>query len=160
MISPLLANIYLHYVFDLWAAALALRDARGDVIVVRYADDSVVGFEHEADAAGFLEACGRGSPSSGWRCTTTKTRVIEFGRFAAERRSRAGQGRPEMFDFLGFTHICATTQRTWAIHRQTTDLGQADACDPESDTSRPCCADAMSRSQCLVRGCGESCRGT
>lgn len=110
VISPLLANIYLHYVYDLWLQRWRCRDATGDVIAVRYADDSVVGFEHEADAMGFLEALRKRLAKFGLALNDAKTRVLEFGRYAAERRSRAGHGRPEVFDFLGFTHICATTR--------------------------------------------------
>ena len=110
VISPLLANIYLHYVYDLWLQRWRCRVARGDVIAVRYADDSVVGFEHGADAAGFLEALRARLAKFGLTLNDEKTRVLEFGRYAAERRSRAGHGRPEVFDFLGFTHICATTR--------------------------------------------------
>jgi len=109
VISPLLANIYLHYVYDLWLQRWRRHDAKGDVIAVRYADDSVVGFEHEADTLGFLKALRVRLAKFGLALNDAKTRVLEFGRYAAERRSRAGRGRPEVFDFLGFTHICATT---------------------------------------------------
>jgi RNA-directed DNA polymerase len=109
VISPLLANIYLHYVYDLWLQRWRCRDAKGDVIAVRYADDSVVGFEHAAEAVGFLVALRTRLAKFGLLLNDEKTRVLEFGRYAAERRSRAGRGRPDVFDFLGFTHICATT---------------------------------------------------
>jgi RNA-directed DNA polymerase len=110
VISPLLANIYLHYVYDLWLQRWRCRDAKGDVIAVRYADDSVVGFEREADTLSFLKALRMRLAKFGLALNDAKTRVLEFGRYAAERRSRAGRGRPEVFDFLGFTHICATTR--------------------------------------------------
>ena len=108
VISPLLANIYLHYVFDLWLHRWRRKDAKGDVIVVRYADDSVVGFEDKAQAVQFLGALKVRLAEFGLTLNETKTRVLQFGRFAAAQRRRAGQRRPETFDFLGFTHICAT----------------------------------------------------
>ena len=109
-VSPLLANVYLHYVFDLWAHQWRQRHARGDVIVVRFADDFVVGFEHRETPSGSWLIFASGSRSSGWSCTPSKTRLIEFGRFAAEHREARGLGKPETFDFLGFTHICAKTR--------------------------------------------------
>jgi RNA-directed DNA polymerase len=110
VISPLLANVYLHYVFDLWAHRWRRREANGDVIVVRYADDSVVGFEHRQDALAFLDRLRMRMAKFGLSLNEEKTRVLEFGRYAAERRRRRGQRRPETFDFLGFTHICAKTR--------------------------------------------------
>jgi RNA-directed DNA polymerase len=106
VISPLLANIYLHYVFDLWAHRWRRRETKADVIVVRYADDSVVGFERPQDASKFLGALRKRLTEFGLRLNEEKTRVLEFGRYAAERRARRGERRPETFDFLGFTHIC------------------------------------------------------
>lgn len=108
VISPLLANIYLHYVFDLWFQRWRRRDAKGDVIVVRYADDSVVGFEAEADASRFAKALKARFAQFGLSLNEQKTRVLQFGRYAASQRKRAGLGRPQTFDLLGFTHICAT----------------------------------------------------
>jgi RNA-directed DNA polymerase len=105
-ISPLLANIYLHYVFDLWADQWRKTQAHGDVIIVRYADDFVVGFQHESDAVQFLGQLRERFRKFNLELHAEKTRVIEFGRFAAERRERRGQGKPETFNFLGFTHIC------------------------------------------------------
>jgi group II intron reverse transcriptase/maturase len=107
VISPLLANIYLHYVFDLWAERWRRHEAKGDMIIVRYADDMVLGFEHEADATRFLEAMRERLAGFALALHPDKTRLIEFGRFAAEARSRRGLGKPETFDFLGFTLICA-----------------------------------------------------
>jgi RNA-directed DNA polymerase len=112
VISPLLANIYLHYVFDLWARQWRYRHANGDVMIVRYADDSIVGFEDAGDARVFVAALRARLAQFGLSLSDAKTRVIEFGRFALDRRARRGQGRPETFDFLGFTHICARTQGT------------------------------------------------
>ena len=110
-ISPLLANIYLHYVFDLWADHWRKTQARGDVIIVRYADDFVVGFQHESDARRFLEDVRERFRKFNLELHADKTRVIEFGRFASERRERRGQGKPETFNFLGFTHICDKTRK-------------------------------------------------
>jgi group II intron reverse transcriptase/maturase len=108
-ISPLLANIYLHYVFDLWIQAWRKR-ANGDVIVVRYADDFVVGFQHRAEAERFLSELRERLAKFNLELHPTKTRLIEFGRFAAENRQRRGEGKPETFDFLGFTHACGQTR--------------------------------------------------
>src|SRR5215831_13969100 len=104
--SPLLANVYLHYVFDLWVEAWRKTVARGDVIVVRYADDLVVGFEHRTEAERFLEEFRERLAKFGLELHADKTRLIEFGRFAARTRQRRGQGKPETFTFLGFTHFC------------------------------------------------------
>lgn len=106
VISPLLANIYLHYVLDLWTWQWRRRNVRGAMIVVRYADDSVFGFGSEHDANRFLSELQVRMRKFGLTLNETKTRLIEFGRFAAERRRRRGAGKPETFDFLGFTHCC------------------------------------------------------
>jgi RNA-directed DNA polymerase len=114
-ISPLLANVYLHYVFDLWADWRRHRHARGQVIVVRWADDFIVGFEHRADAEQFLTELRARLAKFGLELHPDKTRLIEFGRYAAGNRSARGAGKPETFDFLGFTHICAASKsgRFW-----------------------------------------------
>jgi group II intron reverse transcriptase/maturase len=106
-ISPLLANVYLHYVFDLWADQWRRRHARGQVILVRFADDYVAGFEHRQDAERFLEALRERLAKFALQLHPQKTRLIQFGRFAAERRAERGLRKPETFTFLGFTHICA-----------------------------------------------------
>ena len=106
--SPLLANIYLHYAFDLWVQHWRKQPGRGEVIVIRYADDSVVGFENVRTARAFLDDLRERLAKFGLTLHPDKTRLIEFGRFAAERRRVRGQGRPETFDFLGFTHCCGT----------------------------------------------------
>jgi RNA-directed DNA polymerase len=108
-ISPLLANIYLHHVFDLWIQAWRKR-AEGDVIVVRYADDFVVGFQHRHEAERFMDELRERLAKFGLELHSDKTRLIEFGRFAAENRQRRGEGKPETFDFLGFTHACGRTR--------------------------------------------------
>jgi group II intron reverse transcriptase/maturase len=110
-ISPLLANIYLHYAFDLWARQWRERHARGDVIVVRYADDWVAGFQFPGDAERFRRDVQARLEQFGLKLHPEKTRLIEFGRFARENRRRAGQGKPQTFDFLGFTHCCGTTRK-------------------------------------------------
>ena len=109
--SPLLANVYLHYVFDLWAQQWRKRHARGDMIVVRYADDSVVGFEHKADAERFLGELRKRSETFSLSVHSDKTRIIRFGRFAASNRKERGQGKPETFNFLGFTMICGQNRQ-------------------------------------------------
>jgi group II intron reverse transcriptase/maturase len=106
VISPLLANIYLHYAFDLWVQHWRKQPGRGEVIVLRYADDSVVGFEKERTARAYLAELRERLAKFGLTLHPDKTRLIEFGRYAAERRRKRGQGRPEAFDFLGFTHCC------------------------------------------------------
>ena len=111
MISPLLANVYLHYVFDLWVDQWRRRHARGDVIVVRYADDFVMGFQHRGEAERFLHDVRERFGQFGLSLHPEKTRLIEFGRYASERRERRGAGRPEKFDFLGFTHYGGRTRK-------------------------------------------------
>src|SRR6201982_3975502 len=108
VISPLLANIYLHYVYDLWVHQWRQRCARGDVIVVRYADDTIVGFEHRHEAEQFLADLKARLARFGLALHPDKTRLIEFGRCAIANRRTPGLGKPESFDFLGFTHYCAT----------------------------------------------------
>jgi len=119
-VSPLLANVYLHYVLDLWADWWRRRSAHGDVIIVRWADDFIVGFERRDDAERFLTELRQRLAKFGLELHPAKTRLIEFGRFAAERRARRGLGKPETFTFLGFTHICARSKngRFW-IRRKT-----------------------------------------
>jgi group II intron reverse transcriptase/maturase len=109
VISPLLANITLHYVLDLWAQRWRKRHATGQVIIVRYADDSVFGFERKADAERFLAELRERLMQFGLALHPDKTRLIEFGRFAIKNRQQRGQGKPETFDFLGFTHCCSKT---------------------------------------------------
>ena len=111
VISPLLANIYLHYSLDLWAKRWRRREATGDMIIVRYADDVVVGFEHEGDARRFWAAMRERLQEFSLSLHPEKTRLIEFGRRAAANRERCGRGKPETFNFLGFTLICGTSRR-------------------------------------------------
>ena len=115
LLSPLLASVYLHYVLDLWADWWRKHHAHGDVIIVRWADDFIVGFEHRMDAEKFLAGLRERFAKFGLELHPAKTRLIEFGRFAATSRARRGLGKPETFDFLGFTHICARSKngRFW-----------------------------------------------
>ncbi|HEX3451278.1 MAG TPA: group II intron reverse transcriptase/maturase, partial [Isosphaeraceae bacterium] len=111
VISPLLANIYLHYAFDLWANRWRQREATGDMIILRYADDTVVGFEHEADARRFLDMMRARLEEFALSLHPEKTRLIEFGRHAAADREQRGLGKPETFNFLGFTFICSKSRK-------------------------------------------------
>src|ERR1035437_5923227 len=115
VISPLLANIYLHYVFDLWVEVWRQKVAQGDVIVVRYADDLVVGFESRTEAERFLREFRERLAKFGLELHPEKTRLIQFGRFAAQHRKQRGEGKPETFTFLGFTHFCGRHTRTGAF---------------------------------------------
>ncbi len=113
--SPLLANVYLHYVFDRWVRQWRQKHARGDMVVVRFADDFVVGFQHLGDAKRFLTELRKRFAKFNLELHPDKTRLIQFGRFAASNRKERGLGRPETFDFLGFTHMCGKTRdgRFW-----------------------------------------------
>ena len=111
VISPLLANVYLHYVLDLWAKSWRRQEATGDMVIVRYADDFIVGFQHESDARRFLDMMRERFKEYELSLNPQKTRLIEFGRFAAETRKRRGLGKPETFNFLGFTFICGKSRR-------------------------------------------------
>jgi RNA-directed DNA polymerase len=125
-VSPLLANVYLHYVFDLWVQQWRSRHARGEVIVVRYADDVVLGFQHQSDAERFTRDLEQRLAGFGLALNTEKTRLIRFGRFAAQQRAERDLGRPETFDFLGFTHYCAKRRDGhFAVRRQTIKKRQA-----------------------------------
>jgi len=119
-IGPLLANIYLHYAFDLWAQAWRKRHARGDVILVRFADDIVAGFQYRSDAEQFQRELRERFAKFKLELHPDKTRIIEFGRFATENRRGRGEGKPETFDFLGFTHSCDKTRKgKFVVLRQT-----------------------------------------
>jgi group II intron reverse transcriptase/maturase len=119
-ISPLLANLYLHYVFDLWAQRWREKQARGDVVVVRFADDFVVGFQHRHEAERFLLELRERFARFGLELHPDKTRLIQFGRFAGQNRHERGEGKPETFNFLGFTHSCGKTRKGgFTVLRQT-----------------------------------------
>ncbi len=138
VISPSLANLYLgpshvfgrmpgrllctlHHVLDLWVEVWRKKIAKGDVIVVRYADDAVLGFQYREDAERFLKQLQERMGKFGLELHPEKTRLIEFGRYATERRAKRGEGKPETFNFLGFTHICGTSQKTgyFTVRRKT-----------------------------------------
>ena len=110
-ISPLLANIYLHYVFDLWTHSWRKRKASGDVVMVRYADDIVMGFQYKHEAMRFLKELKSRFRKFNLEVHTEKTSLIEFGRYAVERRKERGEGKPATFDFLGFTHMCSKSRK-------------------------------------------------
>jgi group II intron reverse transcriptase/maturase len=112
VVSPLIANVYLHYTFDLWADVWRRKVAKGDVIIVRYADDLVMGFQQRADAVRFLEEFKERLAKFGLELHPDKTRLIEFGRYAARDRNQRGEGKPETFTFLGFTHYCGRRHKT------------------------------------------------
>jgi RNA-directed DNA polymerase len=119
-ISPLLANVYLHYVFDLWVQQWRSRHAQGAVSVVRFADDFIVGFQRESDARRFLAELRERLRKFSLELHPDKTRLIRFGTFAALNRQERGEGKPETFDFLGFTHICGRTRdRRFLLLRRT-----------------------------------------
>jgi group II intron reverse transcriptase/maturase len=122
VISPLLANIYLHYVLDQWAIEWRREFAKGDVVVVRCADDFVLGFQHREEAERFLEQLRERMAVWGLELHSEKTRLIEFGRFAEGNRKRDGAGKPETFNFLGFTHVCGTIRKSgkFTVTRKTT----------------------------------------
>lgn len=120
-VSPLLANIYLHYVFDLWAHQWRTRYARGDVVITRFADDFVVGFEHRDDAERFWADLRDRLAKFSLELNAEKTRLVRFGRFAAQQRAERGLGKPETFRFLGFTHICARSRNGRFMLKRITD---------------------------------------
>ncbi len=121
VVSPLRGNIYLHYVFDLWIRQWRRKRVQGDMIVVRYADNAILGFEHRKEAEVFLEQLRERMRNFGLELHPEKTRLLEFGRFAESNRRKGGEGKPETFDFLGFTHICGRTKKgNWfTVRRQT-----------------------------------------
>ncbi len=120
VISPLLANIYLHYAFDLWAHRRRRREMQGQMVVVRYADDIVAGFEHEHEAKAFMADVATRMGEFGLTLHPTKSRMLQFGRHAAAQRRAAGRGKPETFTFLGFTHIASKTRRGHFVIRRLT----------------------------------------
>jgi group II intron reverse transcriptase/maturase len=119
VISPFYGNVFLHYVLDLWIHQWRKRHARGEVSIVRYADDFVIGFREESDARRCLAELRERFAKFGLELHPDKTRLIRFGRYAEQRRAERGEGRPETFDFLGFTHICGKTRKgEFTIHRK------------------------------------------
>ena len=138
-VSPLLANVYLHYVFDLWVHQWRKRHARGEVIIVRFADDFTVGFQYREDAERFLEELRERFQRFHLELHPEKTRLMEFGRYAAENRKRRGEGKPESFDFLGITHTC-DQDKEWEIHSASADDAETAAVETSRDQNR---AEAM-----------------
>ena len=140
VVSPTLANIYLHYTFDLWADRWRRHHARGNVVLVRYADDTVAGFEYETDAKRFLADLRERLEKFALSLHPDKTRLIEFDPFAAERRARRGLGKPETFNFLGFTHICGHSRAGYFLLKRKT------------------CRDRMRvRLRAIKKSCGDEC---
>jgi hypothetical protein len=121
VISPILANVYLHHVYDLWAHRWRQSTASGDMIVIRYADDTIVGFQHEHEARAFLDDLNERMRGFDLALHPDKTRLIRFGRHAAKQRAKLAKGKPETFDFLGFTHFCTRSRKwgTFVIGRKT-----------------------------------------
>ncbi len=120
VISPLLANVYLHYSFDLWVNVWRKKWAQGEVVVVRYADNTIVGFQYQTDADRFFVHLRERLAKFGLELHPDKTRRIEFGRFAEENRKRREEGKPETFDFLGFKHISGKNKlERFTVHRTT-----------------------------------------
>ena len=159
VISPMLANIYLHYVFDLWVDVWRKKNAQGDVVVVRYADDTILGFQYQAEADRFLENFRERLGKFGLELHPDKTRRIEFGRFAEQNRERRGEGKPETFDFLGFTHISGkngigrfTVRRKTIRTRMRTKLRQRLSSNSANACMIPCPKP--------VNGSSRSCRAT
>jgi hypothetical protein len=111
VVSPLLANIYLHYVLDIWTSRWRKTKAKGDMIIVRYADDFVIGFQYYEEAVRFLADLSERLSKYDLTLHPKKTRLIEFGKFASDNRKRKGKGKPETFDFLGFTHMCSKNRK-------------------------------------------------
>ena len=123
--TPLLANIYLHYALDEWVEKERRSHSDGEVIIVRYADDVVLGFQYKTEAERYHEALKERLGTYSLTLHPRKTRLIEFGRYAAERRKKRGEGKPESFDFLGFTHLCSKTRKGgYFLKRKTKSKGQ------------------------------------
>ena len=142
IVSPILANVYLHYVLDLWFhKKWRARTAEGNTIIVRYADDFVVGFQYQRDAERFLHDLKERMASFSLELHPDKTRLIEFGRFAQKNRRARGERRPETFDFLGFTHYCRTTRNgKFGLGRK--PVGKRGRPDPTAYRCRAASADA------------------
>ena len=157
-VSPLLANVYLHYVFDLWAQWWRNRFAHGDVVIVRFADDFTVGFEHQEDAQRFLADLRERFAKFGLELHPDKTRLIEFGRHAARRRAARGLGKPETFDFLGFTHFCGNSKRGRFWLRRITIANGCGRSYERSTTNSSGVGISPSRSK--ASGCEAWCRAT
>src|ERR1019366_7883952 len=158
VISPLLANIYLHYVFDLWVDAWRRKCARGEVVVIRYADDHVLGFQHLTEADRFPMEFQERLRKFGLELHPDKTRRIEFGRFAEHNRNRRGAGKPETFDFLGFTHIGGKDRKgSYAVKRKTIGKRMRANCLGSSSSYVPACTNRL---RTTANGFDQSCKAT
>ena len=157
-VSPLLANVYLHHVFDLRAGWWRKQRARGDVIIVRFADDFTVGFEQKEDAERFLEELHGRFAKFGLELHPDKTRLIEFGRHAARNRAARGDRRPETFNFPGFTHLCATSRngRFWVRRVTISKRVRAKLAEVKAETRRR----AHQPPRCRAAGWPACCAGT
>ena len=158
-VSPLLANVYAHYVFDLWAHQWRTRHARGEMIIVRFADDFVVGFEYRDDAERFWADLRERLAKFSLELNAEKTRLIEFGRYAAGDRKARGLGKPETFRFLGFTHSCGKT-RNGAVQAQADHRLEADARQAARAQRRDRASASISPSPSRDAGSPASCAGT
>ena len=158
-VSPLLGNVFAHYVLDLWAHQWRTRHAHGDVVIVRFADDFVVGFEHREDAERFSIELRDRLSKFGLELNAEKTRLIEFGRHAARDRAARGLGKPETFRFLGFTHICGKTRKSgrFKLTRPLTQSGCVASCSRSNARWRSGC---IFPSQSRAAGSPASCPGT
>src|SRR6266566_1185239 len=158
VISPLLANIYLHYVFDLWVNVWRKKWAQGEVVVIRFADDTILGFKYQTDADRFLENLRERLAKFGLELHPEKTRRLEFGRFAEENRKRRAEDKPETFDFLGFTHISAKNGiGRFTVRRKTIRKRMGPSCDRSSRSSTRACTIPCLE---LANGSNRSCRVT
>ena len=158
VISPLLANIYLHYCFDLWVNVWRKKWAQGEVVVIRYADDTVLGFQYQTEADRFLRDLRDRLKKYGLELHPDKTRRIEFGRFAEENRKRRGEGKPETFDFLGFKHISGKNRLgRFAVRRLTIRKPCGANCERSCSSSVHACTILCDK---LAHGSGQSCKAT
>ena len=155
-ISPLLSNIYLHYVLDLWVQQWRRKQAHGEVIFVRFADDFVAGFQHRHEAERFLAELRERFAKFGLELHADKTRIVEFGRYAEQNRRKRGGGKPETFNFLGFTHSCGKT-REGAFHGAATDDAAEVAGEAAGVERRTAAAFAYAYTRNRERTCARSC---
>jgi hypothetical protein len=157
VVSPLLANVYLHYSFDLWVNVWRQKWAQGEVVVIRYADDTILGFQYQTDADRFLENLRERLAKFGLELHPDKTRRIEFGRFAEENRKRRGEGKPETFDFLGFTHISGKNSLGRFMVRRTTIRKRIPSCERSNSSFGRACTIRCPKPE---DGCSRSSKAT
>jgi len=159
VISPLLANVYLHYVLDLWVNQWRQRHAHGEVIIVRYADDFIIGFQHRSDAERFQQALRERLAKFFLQLHGEKTRLLEFGRYAVEQRQRRGEGKPQTFDFLGFTHIC-TSARKSGSSKSSVRASPSGSVPKYKPSLKNCATGASSPSPSKAHGCKAYCEAS